>query len=140
MSFESSAQEFPTCRRARGEPASQPVNEGMRKPFFGHAALDLGNMVGQLHRQFVDTMNELIGVHAQFFGLSAPVANLDVSETVFTAEFHGKLDTLDVDPGVGEDTGQIVQGRQTNPAAGADEQGVVLRMSVRAHDQPVEGN
>src|ERR1700732_235640 len=90
--------------------------------------------------QFVDTMNELIGVHAQFFGLSAPEANLDVSETVFTAEFHGKLDTLDVDPGVGEDTGQIVQGRQTNPAAGTDEQGVVLRMSARAHDQPVEGN
>jgi len=134
MSLDLSSQEFPACRRARDEPASQPVNEGMCKPFFGHATLDFGNMVGQLHRQFVDTMNELVGIHAKFFGLSAPVANLDVSETVFTAELHGKLDTLDVDPGVGEDTGQIVQGRQTNSAAGADEEGVVLRMSVRAHD------
>src|SRR5258707_14076681 len=109
MSFDSSSQEFPACRRARGEPASQPVNEGMCKSFFGHAALDLGNMVGQLHRQFVDTMNELVRIHAQLFGLSAPVANLDVSETVFTAELHGKLDALNVDPGIRKDTTQIAQ-------------------------------
>ena len=43
-------------------------------------------------------MNELIEVHAQFFGLSAPVAELDITEAVFAAELHGKLDPLDVDP------------------------------------------
>ena len=75
----SAMQDFPAGRRARDEPGSQPMNEWVSEPFLRHAALDFGSIVGQLPCHVIDTMNEFVGVGAQFLGLFAPVTELDIA-------------------------------------------------------------
>jgi hypothetical protein len=80
----------------------------MCKPFLGHAALDPRNSVPDLPCHIVDSSDKFVRIHFQLFGLSAPVADLDIAEAVFPAEFHGQLDALKIDLAVREYTRQIV--------------------------------
>lgn len=46
----------------------EPRNDGMGEAFFGHTALDVGNMFGELFCEFIYTLNHGIGRHMQLFG------------------------------------------------------------------------
>jgi hypothetical protein len=48
--------------------AGEPRNDGMGEAFFGHAALDVGNMVGELFCEFIYALNNGIGIDVQLFG------------------------------------------------------------------------
>lgn len=61
----------------------------MRKTFLGQTAIDLWNSVQHLPCHVVDSFDKSVRIHFQFFRLSAPVAELDIAEAVFPAEFHG---------------------------------------------------
>jgi hypothetical protein len=102
------AQNPPARLRTCDEPRGQPTNERVSEPFFGHTARNVRDVVRQLCRQTGRSMNERVGINSQLFGLSAPVTELDIAETEFATELHGKLDTLNVDLGIREDAGQIV--------------------------------
>jgi len=46
----------------------EPRNDGMGEAFFGHAALDVGNMTGELFCEFIYALNNGIGIDMQLFG------------------------------------------------------------------------
>jgi hypothetical protein len=46
----------------------EPRNAGMGEAFFGHAALDVGNMVGELFCDLIYALNNGIGIDMQLFG------------------------------------------------------------------------
>jgi hypothetical protein len=85
---ELATQNLPACLRTCGEPCGQPANERVSEPFFGHTALNVRDVVRQLFRQIVHSTNERVGINSQLFGLSAPVTELDIAETVFAPELH----------------------------------------------------
>jgi hypothetical protein len=88
-------QHFPAGGRARYEPGRQPVNQCMCKPFLGHAALDPRNSVPDLPCHIVDSSDKFVRIHFQLFGLSAPVADLDIAEAVNTFLHSFTLVVLD---------------------------------------------
>jgi hypothetical protein len=59
----------------------------------------------------IDSPNEFIRIDPQFFGLSAPVTELDITEAIFRAEFPGEFHALKIDLAAEEYTCQIVQAR-----------------------------
>jgi hypothetical protein len=83
----------------------------VRESFLGHPPVDLRNVVGQLLCHIIDSPNEFIRIDPQFFGLSAPVTELDTTEAIFPAGFPGEFHALRIDLAVGEYTCQIVQAR-----------------------------
>jgi hypothetical protein len=115
-------------------------DDRMRKSPIGHAASDVGNMVGELTCEIIHALNHRVGIDAQLFGQPTPVIKPDISQAVFTAELHGKLDALDVDFRVGKDARHVIQGCETGTAFGTDEQCIILGMGVRARNQPVIGD
>src|SRR5260370_2202887 len=72
----------------------EPLNDGMGEAFFGHAVLDVGNMVGELLCEFIDALNHGIGIDVQLLGQLE--MKPDIAQAIFATELHGKFDTFDV--------------------------------------------
>ena len=74
--------------------------------------------MGKLSREIFDALNRGIRVEVQLFGQLAPMMKVDIAQTVFAAELHGKLDALDVDVRIWQDARQVIKGRKTDAGFG----------------------
>jgi hypothetical protein len=106
------------CGGALYKRAGQARDDRVGEPFVSHALADVRNMISELFCEIVHALNRCIRVETEGFGKLAPVVGPDVAQTVFVADLHGQLDTVDIDVAVKKHARNIVKRRETNAGSG----------------------
>src|ERR1039458_6208406 len=57
---------------------------------------------------------------------------------IFASDLHREFGLGEIDAAIGKNTRQIIKRSQADRTMCAEEQGIVLRVSVRSGDQPIE--
>src|SRR5271157_174763 len=120
------------------EALGQARNQRVIDAFLAHAPCDIGGVSRKLSRKLSDPSDDLVRIKADLLGQFLPLTRVNIAEAVFAADLHGDFDALKVDLRVRENARHIVERGKTHTAAGTDENGVILGVSVGADDKPVE--